>query len=249
MGVYINKFNQPLGEIVDNWQAPPFPPHVVLVGWGCRVEPLNPALHGAALWQAFSEDSGALWTYFAEGPFASEADFLQSLAQRAAAKDPQYYAIVDATSGRALGLAAYLRIEPKIGVIEVGYLHFSPALQGTRLATAAMVLMMQNASALGYRRYEWKCNALNAPSRRAALRLGFRFEGIFRQATVSKGRNRDTAWFSVLDGEWPALLVIFTRWLADENFTADGQQRIALSSLTQQAEAAASSLIEAQLLV
>lgn len=244
MGVYLNEFGQPLGEIVENWQAPPFPPHVTLAGWGCRIEPLNPAVHGAALWQAFGEDSGALWTYFAEGPFAMEADFLQSLAQRAAAKDPQFYAIVDAQSGRALGLAAYLRIEPKIGVIEVGYLHFSPALQGTRLATAAMVLMMQNAFALGYRRYEWKCNALNAPSRRAALRLGFQFEGIFRQATLSKGRNRDTAWFSVLDGEWPALSAVFAGWLAAENFTADGQQRVALSSLTQQcaAEAAASAL-------
>lgn len=234
MGVYMNEFNQPLGELVENWQAPPFPPHRELAGWDCRVEPLNPAAHGASLWQAFSADSGALWTYFTYGPFATEADFLQSLTQRAAAQDPQYYAIVDAPSGRALGLAAYLRIAPNAASIEVGWLHFSPALQGTRLATAAMVLMMQNAFALGYRRYEWKCNALNEPSRRAALRLGFSFEGIFRQATVSKGRNRDTAWFSVLDGEWPALSKRFSQWLSAENFDAAGQQRIALSSLTRQ---------------
>ncbi|MBM5572219.1 MULTISPECIES: GNAT family N-acetyltransferase [Deefgea] len=229
----LNEFDQPVGDLVPNWQPAPFPPHVTLSGWDCRVEPLNPAAHGAALWQAFSEDSGALWTYFAEGPFASQADFLAYLAQRAAANDPQFYAIVDATSGLALGLAAYLRIEPAVGVIEVGYLHFSPALQGTRLATAAMVLMMQNAFALGYRRYEWKCNALNAPSRRAALRLGFQFEGVFRQARVSKGRNRDTAWFSILDGEWPALSAVYARWLAADNFDAAGQQRLALSSLTQ----------------
>jgi RimJ/RimL family protein N-acetyltransferase len=232
--MFLNEFDQLVGDLIPNWQPAPFPPHVTLNGWGCRVEPLNPALHGPALWQAFSEDSGALWTYFAEGPFANEADFLAYLAQRAAARDPQFYAIVDAASGRALGLAAYLRIEPAVGVIEVGYLHFSPALQGTRLATAAMVLMMQNAFALGYRRYEWKCNALNAPSRRAALRLGFQFEGIFRQARVSKGRNRDTAWFSVLDHEWPALSAVFARWLAADNFDVDGQQRVALSSLTQQ---------------
>ena len=229
----LNEFDQPVGDLLPNWQPAPFPPHVTLSGWDCRVEPLNPSAHGAALWQAFSEDSGALWTYFAEGPFANEADFLTYLAQRAAVRDPQFYAIVDAASGRALGLAAYLRIEPEVGVIEVGYLHFSPALQGTRLATAAMVLLMQNAFALGYRRYEWKCNALNAPSRRAALRLGFQFEGIFRQARVSKGRNRDTAWFSVLDGEWPALSAVFQYWLAPANFDANGQQCVALSSLTQ----------------
>jgi RimJ/RimL family protein N-acetyltransferase len=228
----LNEFDQPVGDLVPNWQPAPFPPHVTLTGWSCRVEPLNPAHHGAALWQAFSEDSGALWTYFAEGPFANEADFLAYLAKRAAASDPQFYAIVDAQSGGALGLAAYLRIEPDMGVIEVGYLHFSPALQGTRLATAAMVLMMQNAFALGYRRYEWKCNALNAPSRRAALRLGFQFEGIFRQARVSKGRNRDTAWFSVLDAEWPALSTVYARWLAEDNFDENAQQRVALSSLT-----------------
>lgn len=229
----LNEFDQPVGELVPNWQAVPFPPHVSLSGWNCCVEPLNPAQHGAALWQAFSEDNGALWTYFAEGPFANQDDFLAYLVQRAAARDPQFYAIVDPESGRALGLAAYLRIEPEVGVIEVGYLHFSPALQGTRLATAAMALMMQNAFALGYRRYEWKCNALNAPSRRAALRLGFQFEGIFRQARVSKGRNRDTAWFSVLDSEWPALSALFSRWLLPENFDLKGHQRVSLSHLTQ----------------
>jgi RimJ/RimL family protein N-acetyltransferase len=198
------------------------------------MSPLNPAAHGESLWQAFAEDSGALWTYLTSGPFADQAAFDRWLNHASTQRDPQYYAIVDAATGRALGLAAYLRIDPNAASIEIGWLHFSPALQGTRLATAAMVLMMQNAFALGYRRYEWKCNALNAPSRRAALRLGFSFEGIFRQATVNKGRNRDTAWFSVLDGEWPALSAVFASWLAEENFAANGLQRVALSSLTQQ---------------
>lgn len=231
--MFLNEFDQPIGDLLPNWQAPPFPPHVTLAGWDCRVEPLNAERHGASLWQAFSEDSGALWTYLVSGPFVDQTAFEAWLIGVAAQADPQFYAIVDAASGRALGLAAYLRIDPNAASIEIGWLHFSPALQGTRLATAAMVLMMQNAFALGYRRYEWKCNALNAPSRRAALRLGFHFEGIFRQATVNKGRNRDTAWFSVLDGEWPALSARYVRWLAEDNFDADGRQRVALSSLTQ----------------
>ncbi len=229
----LNEFEQPLGEMISNWLPAPFPPHVTLSGWDCRVEPLDLALHAAALWQAFSVGSGAQWTYFSNGPYANYSEFFALIEQRAQEKDPQNYAIVDAKSGQVLGLAAYLRIDPQAGSIEVGWLHFSPALQGTRLATAAMVLMMQNAFALGYRRYEWKCNALNAPSRRAAQRLGFSFEGIFRQATVSKGRNRDTAWFSVIDSEWTALSAAYSRWLAVDNFTEAGQQRVALSSLTE----------------
>ncbi|MBM5574514.1 GNAT family N-acetyltransferase [Deefgea sp. CFH1-16] len=228
----INEFNQPVGDIVANWQGAPFPPWRVLQGWGCRVEPLNAVQHAASLWQAFSADSGALWTYFSAGPYVDLAAFEHELSQREQLQDPQYYAIVDAQSGAALGLAAYLRIAPAAGSIEVGWLHFSPALQGTRLATAAMVLLMQNAFALGYRRYEWKCNALNAPSRRAAQRLGFSFEGIFRQAAVNKGRNRDTAWFSVIDVEWPALSAVLTAWLNDDNFAANGQQKQSLSTLT-----------------
>ena len=150
----------------------------------------------------------------------------------AAKADPQFYAIVDERSGRALGLASYLRIDPAAGSVEVGWLHFSPALQQSRLATAAMALMMANAFALGYRRYEWKCNALNKPSWRAALRLGFSYEGTFRQNRVDKGRSRDTAWFSVIDSEWPALQACFARWLAEENFDEAGRQRLRLSDLT-----------------
>lgn len=222
--IYINEFGQPLGPIVENWQGATFPTAKVMAGWGCRLEPLDAAAHASSLWQAFSADSGALWTYFSAGPYASEAEFQIELAERAQQADPQYYAIVDASSGRALGLASYLRITPSGGSIEVGWLHFSPALQRTRLATAAMVLMMEYAFELGYRRYEWKCNNLNAPSKRAAQRLGFTFEGIFRNATVNKGRSRDTAWFSILDCEWPALRVAYSAWLDETNFDSTGQQ-------------------------
>lgn len=227
-----NEFSQKVGLPLPDWCEPQHPPQVALAGWGCLVEPLDAARHGVSLWQAFSSDDGRMWTYLTSGPFADFAAFNRWLERVSEAKDPQFYAIVDALSGQALGLAAYLRIAPQAGSLEVGWLHFSPALQGTRLATAAMVLMMQNAFALGYRRYEWKCNTLNEPSRRAALRLGFQFEGVFRQAVINKGRNRDTAWFSVLDGEWPVLKAHFTAWLADDNFDAAGRQKMALSALT-----------------
>lgn len=227
-----NAFSQKVGLPLPDWCEPPHPPKVALAGWGCLVEPLDVSRHAVSLWQAFSRDDGRMWTYLTSGPFADFAAFKIWLERVSQTADPQFYAIVDALSGEALGLAAYLRIAPQAGSLEVGWLHFSPALQGTRLATAAMVLMMQNAFALGYRRYEWKCNTLNEPSRRAALRLGFQFEGVFRQAVINKGRNRDTAWFSVLDGEWPALKAHFTAWLADDNFDAAGRQKMALSALT-----------------
>ncbi len=140
--------------------------------------------------------------------------------------DPLFHAIVDSKSGSAVGVAAYMRIDAANGVIEVGHLNFSPRLQATTAATEAMYLMMRRAfDELGYRRYEWKCDSLNEASRRAASRLGFRFEGVFRQAVVYKGRNRDTAWYSVLDSEWPALKAGFERWLSPDNFDENGCQR------------------------
>lgn len=217
---------------MPDWRGAEFPPHRELSGWGCRLAPLDPARHCGALWQAFAADSGAMWTYLTSGPFENEAAMLAWLQQSAVKADPQFYAILDEASGKALGLASYLRIDPQAGSIEVGWLHFSPALQQSRLATAAMALMMDNAFALGYRRYEWKCNALNWPSRKAALRLGFSYEGTFRQARVDKGHSRDTAWFSVIDGEWPALKTAFERWLAEDNFDGQGRQRLRLSELT-----------------
>ncbi|WP_421158071.1 GNAT family N-acetyltransferase [Aeromonas dhakensis] len=230
--IHLNEFDQPVGAPLPDWRGAEFPPRRTLNGWGCRLEPLDPERHGPGLWQAFRADSGAMWTYLTTGPYATEADMLVWLRECAAKTDPQFYTIFDEDGEQPLGLASYLRIDPLAGSIEVGWLHFSPALQRSRLATAAMALMMANAFALGYRRYEWKCNALNKPSWQAALRLGFSYEGTFRQNRVDKGRTRDTAWFSVIDREWPALQDCFARWLAPDNFDERGRQRLRLSELT-----------------
>jgi RimJ/RimL family protein N-acetyltransferase len=199
----------------------------------CRVEPLNPARHGSDLHAANEDDaSGGMWTYLSIGPFPDETAYRAWLEDAAESDDPQFHAIVDVGSGRAIGVAAYLRIDPANGVIEVGHLQFSPRLQRTRAATEAMYLMMRRAfDELGYRRYEWKCDSLNAPSRAAAERFGFRLEGIFRQAVVYKGRNRDTAWYSVLDHEWPVLRAAFERWLDPANFDPAGRQRTRLADV------------------
>ncbi|WP_123246632.1 GNAT family N-acetyltransferase [Aeromonas dhakensis] len=230
--IHLNEFDQPVGAPLPDWRGAEFPPRRTLNGWGCRLEPLDPERHGPGLWQAFNADSGAMWTYLTTGPYATEADMLVWLRECAAKTDPQFYTIIDEDGEQPLGLASYLRIDPLAGSIEVGWLHFSPALQRSRLATAAMALMMANAFALGYRRYEWKCNALNKPSWQAALRLGFSYEGTFRQNRVDKGRTRDTAWFSVIDSEWSALQDCFARWLAPDNFDERGRQRLRLSALT-----------------
>ncbi|UXB13574.1 GNAT family N-acetyltransferase [Aeromonas dhakensis] len=230
--IHLNEFDQPVGAPLPDWRGAEFPPRRTLNGWGCRLEPLDPERHGPGLWRAFRADSGAMWTYLTTGPYATEADMLVWLRECAAKTDPQFYTIFDEHGEQPLGLASYLRIDPQAGSIEVGWLHFSPALQRSRLATAAMALMMANAFALGYRRYEWKCNALNKPSWQAALRLGFSYEGTFRQSRVDKGRTRDTAWFSVIDSEWPALQACFARWLAPDNFDERGRQRLRLSALT-----------------
>ena len=173
-----------------------------------------------------------MWTYLPYGPFATLEAYRAWIEEVWSGSDPMFYAIVDTSTGRALGVAGYLRISPASGSIEVGHISYSPLLQRTPAATEAMYLMMARVFELGYRRYEWKCHALNAPSRAAALRLGFTFEGVFRQATVIKGRNRDTAWYSVIDEEWPALKEAFGRWLAPANFDEQGKQRIRLSALT-----------------
>ena len=173
-----------------------------------------------------------MWTYLPYGPFHSFTEFEAWLVALGAGTDPMIHAILDSKSNDVVGIAALMRITPSGGSIEVGHVVFSPQLQRATLATEAMYLMMRRAFELGYRRYEWKCDALNAKSRSAAQRLGFSFEGIFRQATVYKNRTRDTAWFSVIDGEWPALRQAFERWLEASNFDADGRQRLRLSDLT-----------------
>jgi RimJ/RimL family protein N-acetyltransferase len=208
-----------------------------MVGRLCRVELLDPARHGADLFAANQLDvEGRNWTYLSVGPFADFAAYRSWLDRVAAEADPMFHAIIDLAAAKAVGVAAYMRIAPAHGVIEVGHINYSPLLQRKPAATEAMYLMMRRVfDELGYRRYEWKCDALNAPSRAAALRLGFEYEGHFRQAVVNKGRNRDTLWFSIIDGEWPALKRAFETWLAPENFDEAGRQRQGLGELTRAA--------------
>lgn len=229
----VNILGQPVGALVPRWAAPKFPPHEEMHGRLCDVKPLVPDRDAGDLYEANSLDKdGRMWTYLPYGPFASFALYRSWLRVSVLTTDPQFYAIIDKSTQKAVGIAAYLRIDPKNGCIEVGHLNFSPCLQKTPIATEAMYLMMKRAFELGYRRYEWKCNALNTPSRRAAQRLGLSYEGVFRQATVSKGRNRDTAWYAAIDEEWPALEAAFKQWLAPENFDEQGQQHQSLSLLT-----------------
>jgi RimJ/RimL family protein N-acetyltransferase len=199
----------------------------------CRLELLDAATHAHALHEAYGEDeSGRNWTYLPYGPFASAEAYAEWVSARQPGDDPLFYAIVLADSGRPVGVASYLRIDPAMGSIEVGHLSYSPALQRSAVATEAMYLMMRRAfDELGYRRYEWKCDSLNGPSRRAAERLGFRYEGTFRQMMVIKQRSRDSAWYSILDSEWPALHSAFERWLDPGNFDVNGAQRARLEEL------------------
>ena len=228
----MNELGQPIGPPVSGWRVPTRPPHAVMAGQHCRLEPLDAAHHAAALHAANSLDcAGRMWTYLHHGPFASLGEYRAWLDARQTSGDPLYFAILDRASGLAAGLASYLRIEPSNGSVEVGHLQFSPRLQRTTAATEAMYLMMKLAFDLGYRRYEWKCDALNAASRRAAERLGFTLEGIFRQAMVYKGRNRDTAWYSVIDAEWPSLQAGFQRWLDPRNFDSAGRPIARLADL------------------
>jgi len=230
----VNALGQAVGFAVEGWMPPPVPPLEPMAGRTCRVEPLDVARHAADLHKAnlLGED-GRNWAYLPYGPFATFDDYHAWLKGVAARPDPQFHTIVDLATGAPAGVASYLRIDPEAGSIEVGHIKYAPSLQRTIAATEAMYLMMRRAFALGYRRYEWKCNALNAPSRAAAQRLGFSYEGIFRQARVDKGRNRDTAWYAMIDREWPAIDRAFQRWLDPSNFDAQGRQRTSLSALTQ----------------
>jgi RimJ/RimL family protein N-acetyltransferase len=230
----LDERGKPVGKPVPSSDAALVPSRSrTLPGRYCRVEPLDLAVHGADLWDAFADDTtGSTWTYLGIGPFDSFEPFEQWLVGATASTDPFFYAIIDGTTGRAVGFVSYLRIDPGSRAIEVGWITYSPRMQRSRVATDTMFLMMREAFALGYRRYEWKCNALNAPSIAAAHRLGFSFEGLFRHAAVVKGRNRDTAWFSVVDRDWPMLEAAFQRWLSPDNFDDVGNQRTRLSDLT-----------------
>ncbi len=224
-----NALGQPIGAPVPHWAGAGPIPHTPMRGRYCDVIPLTTA-HGDDLFDAYSLDqTGAVWTYMPSGPFADRAMFDAWLDTCCASTDPLFFSVLDKTSGKAIGVASFLRIQPDNGVAEVGYIAFSPLLQRTRMATEAMYLMMRRVFAeLGYRRYEWKCDALNAPSRKAAARLGFSYDGLFKQALVYKGRNRDTAWFSILDQDWPQIKVALEAWLDPSNFDADGQQKASL---------------------
>lgn len=227
-----NDLGQPVGDLLPGWTPPPVPPHAPMEGRLVSLEPLSAGRHGEALWDAARLSKDEDWTYLPVGPFREEAAFRAQLETQERSEDPMYFAIVSRETGRAEGFCSFLRIAPAAGSIEVGFIWMGPRLQRTPAATEAMFLMMRTVFDLGYRRYEWKCDACNAPSRRAAQRLGFSYEGIFRQAVVVKGRNRDTAWYAMIDAEWPRLREAFETWLADDNFDDAGRQRRSLSDLT-----------------
>ncbi len=212
-----------------DWKPARVPKRIPLEGANVVLEPVDPARHAPSLF-ASSKDAPELWRHLAYGPFKDRAEFTSWLQDRAATDDPLFYALVDRAAGEARGMASYLRMEPEHGVIEIGHIWFAPALQRTRAATEAIFLLARHAfDDLGYRRLEWKCDSLNAPSRRAAERFGFTFEGIFRQHMITKGRNRDTAWYSIIDSEWPARRAAFESWLAPENFDEEGRQHRSLA--------------------
>ncbi|MEX6500700.1 GNAT family N-acetyltransferase [Pseudomonas zhanjiangensis] len=217
-----------------DWQPVPVPARAPLDGQYVRLEPLDPAAHGDDLWQALQGPGAdpALWDYLPYGPFSERAGFDTWLAGNAAAADPQFFAVIELASRRAVGLLSFLRITPRDGCIEIGHIAFGAAMQRSPASTEAVYLLAERAmGSLGYRRLEWKCNALNTRSMRAAERLGFVYEGTFRQHMVVKGRNRDSAWFSIIDREWPRCRAAFERWLAPANFADDGRQRQRLEAL------------------
>ena len=221
----------PGNNLISDWKPVALPSRIPLGGRYVTLEPLDAQLHAADLWDGV-QGHDEVWVYLADGPYAREANFKNAIAEKQAATSAVFFALLAEGDGKAKGYASYMRMDPANGVIEVGNILMTPALQRTRAATEAMYLMARHVfEDLGYRRYEWKCNAENEPSRRAALRYGFTFEGVFRQHMVVKGRNRDTAWFSMLDREWPARKAAFEAWLDPSNFDADGRQRKKLAQL------------------
>ncbi len=221
-----NQFGQPIGDGMDSWAGARRPERATLRGEWCTLEPLEPARHATSLYDAYaSADDDSDWTYLPIGPFRDFDSYRAWVTLAVQAPDPLHFAIVDNGTGQALGSMALMRQDPDNGVGEVGWVTYSRALQRTAIATEAQALLMRYVfEELGYRRYEWKCDSLNEPSRKAALRLGFTYEGTFRQAAVTKGRNRDTAWFSLLDSEWPRVREALDAWLDPANFDTEGQQ-------------------------
>lgn len=233
MGQRVNELGLPIGEALPDWVPALYPYEPMMKGDYCDVVAIDSTAHAPDLFEAYQQDTKQhMWTYLTFGPFETVDMVRVWLEDMAGRKNQVCLALIDRKSGRAQGVASYLRIQPRDGVIEVGSIAYSPRLQKTRMATEAMYLMMKQAfEVYGYRRYEWKCDALNAASRAAAGRLGFSYEGLFRQAVVYRGRNRDTAWFSILDREWLFLKPAFEAWLAAGNFDSGGQQRHRLADL------------------
>ncbi|MCF6688832.1 GNAT family N-acetyltransferase [Raoultella terrigena] len=231
-----NHFGQPVGDALPDWQPRPAPQRQTLQGRLCYLEPLA-GKHAEALFAAhrLAPDTRS-WTWLLREPDSSVEEFSAWVAGVAELKDPLHFAVIDRQTRLPVGSLALMRIDANNGVVEVGHVHFSPLLSRTAMATEAHWLLMRYAfDTLGYRRYEWKCNSLNEPSRRAARRLGFHYEGRFRQALVIKGHNRDTDWFSIIDTEWPQIDSAMQKWLASDNFSADGQQIRTLESLRPEA--------------
>ena len=222
---------RPLGAPVKNWVSPARPSGETLAGQHVLLEPLSAERHAALLYRAYAGEDH-VWDYLPYGPFSSASQYHRWVRDSEGKADPYFFAVKGLAQEQWVGVASFLRINPEAGSIEVGHINFSPALQRTPAATEAIFLMMQWAFHAGYRRFEWKCDALNGPSRRAAQRLGLSYEGVFRQATIVKGRNRDTAWFAAIDAEWPALKEAFEAWLSPRNFDAHGQQKERLGDLT-----------------
>lgn len=233
MSARVNRYGQSIGPAMASWSSRPGPPRAAVPGRYCRLEPINPQLHGADLYAAYMiAPDGRDWTYLFDERPELRGDFDSYLAKLAKSEDPLHFAIIESHSQKAVGTAALMRIDPAHGSIEIGCISFSPALKQTAAATESMYLMMRLAfDELGYRRYEWKCDSLNAPSRAAAERYGFSFEGVFRNAVVYKGRSRDTAWYSITDQEWPRLRSAFEAWLNPANFDERGRQKRRLQDL------------------
>lgn len=227
-----NEYGQLIGDAAPDWHPAELPTATTLHGRFCTLERLNPEKHTADLYSAYAAaEDGRNWTYMAPEPFTSEADYRAWAEEAASTDDPRHYAVIDNTTNTAVGTLSLMRHDPANGVIEVGYVTFSPAMQRTPLSTEAQYLLMRYVfDELGYRRYEWKCDSLNEPSRRTAARLGFTYEGTFRQNVVYKNRNRDTAWFSIIDSEWPAIRTAFETWLDPANFDDTGQQKQPLNA-------------------
>lgn len=221
----INEFGQPIGDVVPNWEPCPSPEPITLTGRYCRIEQFDVSKHADDLYAAYSHDDGRMWTYLFDGPFETAEEFRRYADKLTNSIDPRHYAVIDLSTGKAVGTMSLMRIKPANGTIEVGYIAFSPLLKQSIQSTEAQYLLMAYVfEQLGYIRYEWKCHSLNAPSRKAAIRLGFTFEGIFEKHMIIKGRSRSTAWFAITNDRWPVLKTAFQSWLNPNNFQTNGQQ-------------------------